>query len=117
VTPEARLDLEPLAASNHSDRKPCTDAPLSIHAGLEIQVFAAKFLMNSNSTGHRIARWSKSEQRKCLNIGAPKVMNLGTGAPQFPYLLEQMMMPIGRAVGAAFASAIFVSCVAANTAQ
>jgi hypothetical protein len=27
--------------------------------------------MNSNSTGHRIPRWSKSEQRKCLNIGAP----------------------------------------------
>jgi hypothetical protein len=48
-----------------------TEAPLSIHAGLEIQVFPAKFLMNSNSTGHRIARWSKSEQRKCLNIGAP----------------------------------------------
>jgi hypothetical protein len=48
--------------------------------------------------------------------GAPKVMNLGTGTPQFPYVLEQAMMPIGRAKGAAFASAIFVSCVAQHSA-
>jgi hypothetical protein len=51
-----------------------------------------------------------------LEIGAPKVMNLGTGTPQFPYILEQEMM-LGRAVGAAFASAIFVSCVAKDPAR
>jgi hypothetical protein len=30
-------------------------------------------------------------------IGAPKAMNLGTGTSQFPYFLEQTMMPIDHA--------------------
>lgn len=29
-------------------------------------------------------------------FGTPRVMNLGTGPPQFPYVLEPALMPIGR---------------------
>lgn len=36
------------------------------------------------------------------------MMNLGTRTPQFPYILEQAMMPIGHAVGAAFAYICFL---------
>jgi hypothetical protein len=32
-----------------------------------------------------------------IEIGAPTVTNLGTGTPQITYILEQAMMPIGRA--------------------
>ena len=42
-------------------------------------------------------------------------MNLGTGTPQLPCVLERAMR-LGRAVGAAFASDIFVSCVVDATA-
>jgi hypothetical protein len=48
------------------------------------------------------------DRNRPRKFGAQIMMNLGTRTPQFPYILEQAMMPIGHAVGAAFAYICFL---------